>query len=51
MQREAVSRRVPMPIMTQQLMTHLPEFLQQSLPKIQDAAMQATAEEKYKLQF
>ena len=40
-----------MPIMTQQLMAHLPDFLQQSLPKIRVAVVQAAADKNYKLQF
>jgi hypothetical protein len=40
-----------MPTVMQQMMSHLPEFLQQSVPQIRDAAMQAAAEKKYKLQF
>ena len=40
-----------MPTVMQQMMTHLPEFLQQSVPQIRDAAVEAAAEKKYKLQF
>jgi hypothetical protein len=40
-----------MPIMTQQLMSHLPEYLQQPTPKIRDTAMQAATEKNYKLKF
>jgi hypothetical protein len=40
-----------MPIVMQQMMSHLPEFLQQSVPQIRDAAVQAAAEKKYKLNF
>ena len=40
-----------MPTVMQQMMSHLPEFLQQSVPQIRDAAVQAAAEKKYKLQF
>ena len=40
-----------MPTVMQQMMSHLPEFLQQSVPQIRDAAMQAAADKKYKLQF
>jgi hypothetical protein len=37
--------------MMQQVLTHLPEFLQQSRPKIREGAMQAAADKGYKLQF
>jgi hypothetical protein len=40
-----------MPTVMQQMMSHLPEFLEQSVPQIRDAAVQAAAEKKYKLQF
>ena len=40
-----------MPTVMQQMMSHLPEFLQQSVPQIRDAAVQAAAEKKYKLEF
>jgi hypothetical protein len=40
-----------MPTVLQQMMSHLPEFLQQSVPKIRDAAVRAAAEKNYKLQF
>jgi hypothetical protein len=40
-----------MPNMMQEMVSHLPEFLQQSAPKIRDAAVQAAAEKKYKLQI
>jgi hypothetical protein len=42
-----------MPTVMQQMMSHLPEFLQQSVPQIRDAAVQvqAAAEKKFKLQF
>ncbi len=40
-----------MPIMTQQLMTHLPGYLQESLPKIKNAVMQAAADKKYNIRF
>src|SRR5215469_13005295 len=40
-----------MPTVMQQMMSHLPEFLQQSVPQIRDAAVEASAEKKYKLQF
>jgi uncharacterized protein len=40
-----------MPTVMQQMMSHLPEFLQQSVPKIRDAAVQAAAEKNYKLHF
>ena len=40
-----------MPVMTQQLMTHLPEYLQEALPKIKDVVKQAAAEKKYDIKF
>jgi hypothetical protein len=39
------------PTVMQQMMSHLPEFSQQSGRQIRDAAVQAAAERKYKLQF
>lgn len=40
-----------MPTVMQGMMSHLPEFLQQSVPQIREVAAEAAAEEKYKLQF
>ena len=40
-----------MPTVMQQMMSYLPEFLQQSVPQIRDAAVQAAAEKKYELHF
>jgi uncharacterized protein len=40
-----------MPTVMQQMLSHLPEFLQQSVPQIRDTAVQAAAEKKYKLHF
>ena len=40
-----------MPTVMQQMMSHLPEFLKQSVPQIRDAAVQAAAEKKYELHF
>jgi hypothetical protein len=40
-----------MPTVMEQMMSHLPEFLEQSVPQIRDAAVQAAAEKKYKLRF
>jgi uncharacterized protein len=40
-----------MPIMIQQITTHLPEYLKGSGPKIRETAIEAAAEKKYDLKF
>ena len=40
-----------MPVMMQQLMAALPQYLQESLPKIKNAVMQAAADKKFNIKF